>query len=121
MSESKDDHVDFDLHMSWSLAPRVALSWTLLLACVIKIVMTIHDRDIRLNRISLVPFYAATVQSLMMIVYYTLFSVFDITGTLPCIYNCWRNILSSGTCVCFCLIVFVINTYGHLLHKLLMY
>ena len=107
--------------MRWDLSLKVAFSWTLLLACVIKIVSTIYDRDIKLNRISLVPFYTAAAQSLMMVVYYTLFSLYNISEQATCIYNCWRNILGSGACICFCLVVFIMNTYGQLLHKLLIY
>lgn len=118
---ANSSHVDLLIDMTWSLGFKVAFGWALLMACVIKIVTTIYDRDIRLNRISLLPFYTAAAQSLVMIVYYTLFSVFDITNQSPYIYNCWRNLLGSGTCFCFCLIVFSMNTYGQLLHKLLIY
>ena len=116
-----NDRLDFQLDMYWSLCFKIAFSWALLMSCVIKIVTTIYERDIMLNRISLLPFYTTAAQSLMMIVYYTLFSVFDITNQSPYIYNYWRNLLGSGTCFCFCLIVFSMNTYGQLLHKLLIY
>ena len=113
MSESSDKtDFYFNINMTWGLGLKVAVSCALLLASITKIVTTVHNREIRLNKISLVPFYATAAQSLMLIIYYLIFAMFDIRNETLYATNCWRHILGCGTSIFFCLIVMSIVIYG---------
>ena len=58
---------------SWSLSLKLAFSMALLVAVLWKTIVLIHDPDLRVNRISLVPIYAILGQAFFMCIYYSVF------------------------------------------------
>ena len=79
----------------YSLAIKFALSISLLVTLIFCTVSQYHRRDIKLNRISMLPYYTMLGQAVFMITYYGAFGLFGVWNTEPYVYSIWRTILST--------------------------
>ena len=65
-------------NQSWSVTFKLAFSICLLILIVAKTVVTLHSRDLKVNKISLLVYYAVIAQALFMLIYYVCFKAFDL-------------------------------------------
>ena len=66
------------LNMEWDEAFKLAFSVLMLGTSIIITIVAVHSKDIRVSRLSLLPYYAIICESLFMVIYYICFSLFSI-------------------------------------------
>ena len=108
--------------MTWSLSLKLSLSIILTIALISLTLIIFQSRNIRVNRISILPYYAVIGLALYMIVYYSIFALFSIRFLPdPKLYSIWRAILSGPSRVFQTSITFTLMLYTDLLRELLAY
>ena len=93
-----DNHFDFkDEYFSFSLAIKFAISVSMFIILIVCTVSEYHSREIKINRISMLPYYTMIGQAIFMIFYYGLFGLFDLREKVASVYSISRAVLSTPT------------------------
>ena len=118
---------------TWSLSSKVAMNITLLVGLTVHTISKIHEKELRVNRLSLLPLYCVIGIALFNTVYYLciiffvrkiaeLANVEDEDQTLNVArYSAWRAILGAPRNFFFGSTLILIACYSHLLQLLLKY
>ena len=111
--------INFHFTDTFGLDFKWALSVTSLVILLSRTVIITHRKSIVVNRISMIPYYAAIGEAIFMIVLYGCFYLFNIEEARR--YSIYRDLLTSPTEFFYCTIVFVLSIYYDLLRQFLVY
>ena len=100
---------------------RLAMSIFILVVIVSLTVTTNQSRLQKVNKISLLVYYAVIMQSIVMVLYYTINILFNLIDKTEVVIVGWRFICSCPIYVCIDIILLVIAAYLNLIYELLRY
>ena len=110
-----------EIDQSWSLTFRIAFSIILLVVIISKAVVTVHSREQKVNKVSLLVYYAVIAQAVFMVNYYTLFKVFSFMDWTDLGYAVMRTILGSFVFLFVDICLLVLAFYTEMVYNFLRY
>ena len=95
----ESDDADYDQSrvepsMTLSLAFKFTVCLLLTLACFVLIITLVHEKELTINKLSLVPYMICGCQVFTSMLYYVAFAIWDLRDLQPEQYSIWRSILS---------------------------
>ena len=122
----ESDNVDHDKQivipsMTFSLAFKVTVCLLLTLTCFMKIITLVHDKELTINKLSLLPYLICGCQVFESMLYYAAFAIWDIQDLPLAQYAIWRSILSQPGHVFSSASFVMLSCYPCLLGELLLY
>lgn len=110
-----------NIDMTYDNSLKLSFSIMMTVALISVTVITFQSRNIRVNKISILPYYAVIGLAFFMCVYYTVFALFSIEELTPEKYCVYKVVMGSPLHFFQCSIIFIMMVYTDLLRELLAY